>query len=133
MGLAYCIELDAYCSTEEAEASKAIKEMGKKLFVPAYGGSWAVFSQRPIPDEIVRYCAQDAGVLPILWREYDDRLSRRCDGQRLRERIAREEVYRVRVSQTEEFGRWKRGEMTLPPQGEEWREEWVHDGCCENW
>ncbi|KAK0664611.1 ribonuclease H-like domain-containing protein [Cercophora samala] len=132
MGLAYCMELDACSSEEEVKAVKATKETGRKLFSPACGGSYDVFNQRPIPDRIVEYCAQNAHILPVLWKEYDERLGRLCDGEKKRDLITKEAVERVRVSQTVEYGKWDRREMIKGPRGVEWKVKYVHDGCCDS-
>ncbi|VBB73181.1 Putative protein of unknown function [Podospora comata] len=133
-GLGYCYELDVCSTPEEVKAFKVVKEVGRKLFSPRYGGSYAVFSKRPMREEIVQYCAQDAGVLPRLWEEYNGRIERRCDRHKLRGEIAREEIERVRFSQTEKFGKLEGKEMCFGPKGEEWKEKWIHEGCCgEEW
>ena len=73
-GLAKCVEQNVllwFHSTNLA-SWKAAKEKGEKLFKPERGGSYEVFNQRPIPEEILSYCAGDVSCLPelrhTLWR-----------------------------------------------------------------
>jgi exonuclease 3'-5' domain-containing protein 1 len=61
-GLAKCIEQNL----STTQAWKLVKEKGEKLFNPVHGGSYAVFNQRPIPADIVAYCAGDVALLPAL-------------------------------------------------------------------
>ncbi|KAK0710426.1 ribonuclease H-like domain-containing protein, partial [Apiosordaria backusii] len=105
-GLATCIQWDAGLATSELHAAWAVKEAGKKLFCPELGGSYAVFSQRPLLDDIIRYCAQDAYILPLLYERYDWLINREHFATYFRETIARHEKMRVKDSQSEYFASW---------------------------
>ncbi len=68
-GLAKCVEKHAPMSFGGSGGSgswKLAKEKGERLFKPEYGGSYEVFNQRPIPEEIVDYCVGDVQCLPEL-------------------------------------------------------------------
>jgi exonuclease 3'-5' domain-containing protein 1 len=45
---------------------KLAKEKGERLFKPEYGGSYDLFNQRPIPEDISSYCVGDVQYLPEL-------------------------------------------------------------------
>lgn len=51
---------------DEKQCVEAIKAKGILLFAPDKGGSYAVFNQRPMTEEIVEYCVQDVVYLPKL-------------------------------------------------------------------
>ena len=74
-GLAKCIEHDAQLKDETIKSWKATKEKGLALFAPERGGSYEIFNTRPLPDDIVKYCAQDVVYLPVLWNTYKKNLS----------------------------------------------------------
>lgn len=74
-GLAKCVERDLILSFADASRWAATKQRGKQLFAPEHGGSYEVFSKRPIPPEIAAYCVSDADILPRLWTHYKARLS----------------------------------------------------------
>ena len=68
-GLAKCVEKNAPMSFGGSGGSgswKLAKEKGERLFKPERGGSYEVFNQRPIPEEIVDYCVGDVQCLPEL-------------------------------------------------------------------
>lgn len=44
------------------EVHRRLKEAGKKLFAPEVGGSYEVWMERPLRQELVRYCVSDAHV-----------------------------------------------------------------------
>ncbi|KAG7004660.1 3'-5' exonuclease [Physcia stellaris] len=74
-GLGKCIEHDAQLTAEAIKNWKASKEKGLALFDPERGGSYEIFNTRPLPDDIVTYCAQDVVHLPQLWNTYKKNLS----------------------------------------------------------
>jgi exonuclease 3'-5' domain-containing protein 1 len=45
---------------------KLAKEKGERLFKAEYGGSYDVFNQRPIPEDISSYCVGDVQYIPEL-------------------------------------------------------------------
>ena len=63
-GLTGCVEGNVPISGQGKW--KLAKEKGERLFKPEYGCSHEVFSQRPIPAEIVDYCVGDLQCLPEL-------------------------------------------------------------------
>lgn len=72
-GLAKCVEQNVLILHGSDLASwKQVKEKGGRLFKAEHGGSYEVFSQRPIPQDIVAYCVGDVQYLPELrdcfWR-----------------------------------------------------------------
>ncbi|EMR64753.1 putative 3 -5 exonuclease protein [Eutypa lata UCREL1] len=74
-GLGKCVERDVPMTFPEMTAWKADKEKGVSLFDPKRGGSYKVFSERPLRKEIQEYCIQDAKYLPHLWSNYDKKLT----------------------------------------------------------
>ncbi|KAL4908713.1 hypothetical protein BDW74DRAFT_173945 [Aspergillus multicolor] len=73
-GLAKAIERDGGLTLTEAIEWNRVKENGRKLFAPERGGSYEVFNARPLSEKIIRYCAQDVRILPMLWRTYSAKL-----------------------------------------------------------
>ncbi|KAF2972014.1 hypothetical protein GQX73_g1637 [Xylaria multiplex] len=68
-GLVKCVEANRFtCLNDNTElaAWKLAKHKGERLFKPEQGGSYEVFTQRPIPEELVSYCAGDVQCLPEL-------------------------------------------------------------------
>lgn len=74
-GLGKCIEYDASLTLLEKVAWKADKAKGISLFDPKRGGSYKVFSERPLRQDIKEYCIQDTKYLPHLWAIYDKKLT----------------------------------------------------------
>lgn len=74
-GLAKCIERDGCLSVTESKDWKESKEKGMRLFAPERGGSYSVFNERPLSNEILRYCIQDVHFLPRLWAYYNCKLT----------------------------------------------------------
>lgn len=64
--LAKCVA-DLECRNFDTASWKLAKETGERLFKPEYGGSYQVFNQRPMPEQIVAYCVGDVQCLPKLW------------------------------------------------------------------
>ncbi|UKZ78132.1 hypothetical protein TrVFT333_005866 [Trichoderma virens FT-333] len=54
---------------------KSVKEQGRLLFTPKSGGSYEVLNERPLRQDILRYCAQDVSVMPVLWSVYDSKIT----------------------------------------------------------
>ncbi|KFX91232.1 hypothetical protein V490_06015 [Pseudogymnoascus sp. VKM F-3557] len=75
-GLSKCIEKDITMTASEKRQWIEGKEKGKRLFAPELGGSYEVFNERPLPEEIAIYCTQDVRYMPKLWKHYFNRLSR---------------------------------------------------------
>ncbi|KAK3313022.1 ribonuclease H-like domain-containing protein [Apodospora peruviana] len=131
-GLARCIERDLHPSvltSRERTAWKAAKERGLNLFAPERGGSYAVFNERPLREEIRSYCVQDVQFLPRLWACYNDKFSLVSSlkmtaatgpGKRIsdewRERVLEESKARVALSQTVGYN-GKGKHMALAPLG----------------
>ncbi|KAF8451429.1 ribonuclease H-like domain-containing protein [Terfezia claveryi] len=74
-GLAKTVEQYLHMSRTEVMEWQRVKESGKRLFLPELGGTYAVFNERPITQEIAKYCAQDVQQLPALWAFFNPRLS----------------------------------------------------------
>ncbi|MCJ1326017.1 hypothetical protein MMC10_002680 [Thelotrema lepadinum] len=74
-GLAQCVELDTTMSRNQKRSWRLLRESGKKLFDPKYGGSYSVFYQQSLPRALQSYCVQNVLVLPILWNIYSRKLS----------------------------------------------------------
>lgn len=101
-GLAKAIVRDSSLSPEVKARCAQVKESGNRLFAPAKGGSYKVFDQRPLRQEIVDYCAVDVKVLPSLWDKYDATL-RRPEKKDWRKRVAKATLERVRESQSQDY------------------------------
>ncbi|CAL3966907.1 unnamed protein product [Diplocarpon coronariae] len=99
-GLAQCIKYHASLTLEEKEAWGAIKERGRGLFAPEKGGSYEVFDERPLAEEIRAYCVQDVQFLPGLWKLYTERLGDSQDWARM---IEEETRARVILSQNADY------------------------------
>ena len=70
---------------------KLAKEKGERLFKAEHGGSYDVFNQRPIPEDISSYCVGDVQYLPELrYRFYPHRAYRWQDlvGEETKKRVA---------------------------------------------
>ena len=74
-GLGNCIIQDLGLGSQEKQRAEAIKKKGVQLFAPEKGGSYAVFNQRPMREEIVDYCVQDVVYLPKLFDKYNAKLA----------------------------------------------------------
>ena len=74
-GLSKCIERDLSLGSSEAQEWKRIKDKGKKLFAPEFGGSYDVFNSRPLSEDIRLYCMQDVQFMPRLWANYEAKLT----------------------------------------------------------
>ncbi|RYP88538.1 hypothetical protein DL770_004619 [Monosporascus sp. CRB-9-2] len=110
-GLSKCIEKDAPLTAAERLAWKAAKEKGVRLFAPERGGSYRVFDERPLSEDIRLYCVQDVRFLPRLWSRYDARLT-----PLWRQRVRDAAAERVALSQSAGFN-GKGKHMALAPRG----------------
>ncbi|KAK4666161.1 hypothetical protein QC763_608330 [Podospora pseudopauciseta] len=113
-GLARCIEHDASLSASERSSWMATKERGTRLFAPERGGSYQVFNERPLNEEIRRYCVQDVHLLPRLWAHYYSKLTKAWE-----RRVCEASRDRVALSQTPGFN-GKGRHMALAPAGWSW-------------
>lgn len=93
-GLAKCVEGDSTIGYTEKRNWRNVKNNGRKLFDPAQGGSYAVFDQRPLTQEVLDYCAQDVTLMPHLREIYCKKL---CDAWWIK--IASETKRRIDQSQ----------------------------------
>ncbi|KAI4281307.1 MAG: hypothetical protein L6R38_003803 [Xanthoria sp. 2 TBL-2021] len=73
-GLGKLIQRDCNLSEEQRSKSSRIKDVGRRLFAPELGGSYEVFNERLLREEIIEYCAQDVTYLPELWIKYMTRI-----------------------------------------------------------
>eukprot|EP00435_Cladocopium_sp_Y103_P037024 s877_g9.t1 len=54
--------------------AETIKQWGKRLFEPKEGGSYKVFQDRPLRDEILIYAAHDSRYMRVLYDCYRSKL-----------------------------------------------------------
>jgi exonuclease 3'-5' domain-containing protein 1 len=109
-GLAKCIEQGVLYGSD-LTSWKLAKEKGGRLFKPEYGGSYKVFEQRPIPNEIISYCVGDVQYLPKLWSRFRSNTDRWRD-------LVNKETKRVEASQKPEY-QPNGPDKTLAPWSEE--------------
>lgn len=110
-GLSRCIDRDAPLSIEERLRLVRVKSAGTKLFAPEKGGRYEVFNERPLPKDIVDYCANDVQILPRLWKHYDGKMN-----MTWRRRVLDESANRVKMSKTASFN-GKGRHMAIAPTG----------------
>ncbi|KAH8588252.1 ribonuclease H-like domain-containing protein [Bisporella sp. PMI_857] len=69
---------------------KLANEKGERLFKAEHGGSYEIFNQRPIPDDIISYCVGDVQYLPTLWDRFRWRTNRWRDlvNDKTKQRVA---------------------------------------------
>lgn len=63
-GLAKCIERDSGLNWAEKRAWQITKDAGVKLSAPERGGAREVINERPLPEVLAKYCAQDVCAVP---------------------------------------------------------------------
>lgn len=73
-GLTKAIKDDVLYNASEADRAfpGLVKDAGNALFAPERGGSYAAFESKPLPIELVRYCALDVMFMPALYERYDN-------------------------------------------------------------
>lgn len=108
-GLSKCIENDAPLSINERRSWIQIKEKGQKLFNPGKGGSFEVFNERPLREDISVYCAQDVQILPRLWIHYSRKIT-----DAWKQRVVEASKERVELSQSRSYN-GKGRHMALAP------------------
>jgi exonuclease 3'-5' domain-containing protein 1 len=96
--LSTCISEDAAISTEDMLSWTNIKEKVRQLLAADKGGSLDVFIQRPLPEDVRQYCAQDAQLLSQLYAHYRSKLT-----PEWKERMISASKDRVRQSQSANF------------------------------
>lgn len=91
-GLAKCIEQNFSISQSGTDIAswKSAKQKGERLFKAEHGGSYAVFNQRPVPEDIVSYCVGDVRYLPELRNKFRSQAKMWLDlvGEETKRRIA---------------------------------------------
>ena len=97
-GLGHCIKNDVRLPATAQKQYIATKDRGKALFAPEDGGTYQVFNVRPIPQDIINYCAQDVQYLPTLWKAYSQKI-----GKQWLKRVQDETERRVLMSQDESY------------------------------
>ena len=110
-GLAKCIDNDTAIDYAKRQQWRNVKEQGRKLFDPARGGSYKVFSERPLKAEVQEYCVQDVTLMPRLREVYRAKL---CDAWW--RKIEDETLARIRLSQSPGYN-GKGRHMALGPTG----------------
>ena len=113
VGLAKCIERDTKLSGTEKIDWKNVKHRGHRLFDPREGGRYEVFNDRPLSDEMLKYCVQDVSLLPQLWEVYNAKLELPWNAQ-WKGRVAEETKRRVDLSQSASYN-GKGRHMALGP------------------
>ncbi|PUU84211.1 ribonuclease H-like domain-containing protein [Tuber borchii] len=106
MGLAKCIATDSGLSYAALAEFSRKKQEGGRIFNPKLGGSYAVFSERPLREDVMEYCVGDVIHLPTLWREYSDIL----EGQgRLRNKVQSATLARLEAAKKPRVpdGKWR--------------------------
>lgn len=98
-GLSRCIENDVLMSGPEKRAWMQAKDKGKLLFAPERGGTYEVFNQRPLQEDIIQYCVQDVQLLPVLWKRYKEKLTSRWADRVHVETLARNSFLSIRFVQ----------------------------------
>jgi exonuclease 3'-5' domain-containing protein 1 len=68
--LTSCIEKDALIPPQEKEVWRTAKEKGKALFNTIRRGSYQVFKNQPLMDDMRKYCVGDVQFLPHLRNLY---------------------------------------------------------------
>ena len=97
-GLAKCIGQDTTLTYVDRQAWQKVKDKGRDLFDPGRGGSYAVFDQRPLSQEVMEYCVQDVTLMPHLREVYRSKL---CDAWW--RKIEEETAARIRLSQSASY------------------------------
>ncbi|KAF5844037.1 hypothetical protein GGP41_003900 [Bipolaris sorokiniana] len=96
--LTKCIENNLSLNSSGLASWKLSKEKGERLYKVQYGGSYDVFNQRPIPEDIVSYCVGDVQYLP----ELRDRF-RTQQAYQWRDLVGEESKKRVAMSQRSDY------------------------------
>ena len=74
-GLGTCIARDASMTAAKKLEWTNNKRAGLRLWCPDHGGAYDVFNERPLREDIIKYCAQDVIHLPKLWNTYNRKLT----------------------------------------------------------
>ncbi|KAL6827309.1 ribonuclease H-like domain-containing protein [Trichoderma sp. SZMC 28015] len=74
-GLAKCMQFVPLTNAQKAEWTLC-KERGDRVWNPDKGGSYSAFNKRPLPAEILRYCAGDVAYLPAMYKKYASKSTR---------------------------------------------------------
>lgn len=145
-GLAKCVEDNAVGIASfggpRVASWRLAKQKGERLFKAAYGGSYEIFNKRPIPEDIISYCAGDVQYLP----ELRNMFQRRQITQR-RDLVREESRKRVMMSQRSDYqphgpnramAPWNKNQNDIldkcnyvAPYDPDWpsdEEDWIDDG-----
>lgn len=74
-GLAKCMQFVPLTNAQKNEWTLC-KERGDRVWNPDKGGSYSAFNKRPLPAEILRYCAGDVAYLPAMYKKYASKSTR---------------------------------------------------------
>ncbi|KAF2114629.1 ribonuclease H-like domain-containing protein [Lophiotrema nucula] len=96
-GLAKCVE-NSKIGHSGLASWKLAKEKGERLFKAEHGGSYEIFNQRPIPEDVISYCAGDVQFLPDLWNKFC-----RQQAHAWRDMVDEETEKRVAMSQRSDY------------------------------
>jgi exonuclease 3'-5' domain-containing protein 1 len=141
-GLAKCIQYDSTVSKAVKETWQKTKEDVNRLFDASKGGSYEVFNERPIRQDILRYSANDVELLPNLWEVYSTKL-RKPDKGVWRWMIQKETQNRIKQSQGPRYNGQSKSKIcgpwdkhTIENEIEAWNDDVllmaVHDGMVLN-
>jgi exonuclease 3'-5' domain-containing protein 1 len=99
-GLAKCVENNWLMSFGGSGLAswKLAKDKGERLFKAEYSGSYDVFNQRPIPEDISSYCVGDVQYLPELRNRFYTQ-----SAYRWRDLVDEETKKRVATSQRSDY------------------------------
>ncbi|CAF9910445.1 hypothetical protein IMSHALPRED_009200 [Imshaugia aleurites] len=93
-----CITTDAPIAVQQKQTWTAVEAAGTMLYAPQKGGSYGIFNERPLREEIRAYCVQDVQFLPVLRQTYCGRLQPIWEA-----RVDVETTARVQLSQTRAY------------------------------
>ena len=99
-GLTKCVENNVLMSFGGSGLAswKLAKEKGERLFKAEHGGSYDVFNQRPIPEDIISYCVGDVQYLPELRNRFWTR-----QAYRWQDLVCEESKKRIAASQRSDY------------------------------
>ncbi|KAK2593960.1 hypothetical protein QQS21_008319 [Conoideocrella luteorostrata] len=100
-GLAKCIKDDCPMPQYEKQKWLRTKDRVGALFSPERGGSYQVFNERPLQKIIAEYSAEDAALLPRLWKAYSAMLTSNTAFWQMM--IRKETLKRIEQSQSQKL------------------------------
>lgn len=117
-GLAKCIKRDSPISNLRKAEWKRRKDEVTRSFDPRKGGRYEVFNKRPLPEDIIEYCAADVSQLLGLYSTYERNMS-----PMWRTKVRNATDDRIRLSQAPEYN-GQTSDKVLGPWKEDSSKEW---------